>query len=315
LLGLVGFGQPTLDNEQVCEHANADREVADRLWRALGFPDVPEGELAFTEEDARALRLATEGLEHLRPEQREQAIELMLHEARIVSANLANLAEIETEALGALTAQGLRRRLLEQAVERGIEDSDFGWLLLYVLRRQLAAALRRRAPAEPGDGLRRESLAVGFVDLVGFTSLSHQLEPSELGEMLGRFESLAFDVVTEAGGRVVKLIGDEAMLVCPEAVAAARAALEILGAASPTGLPSARAGIALGEVLLQGGDYFGAPVNLASRIVDRAPEGEVIVDEHAAEAIRRGPGLALEEFPKTSLKGIGAPPLWRVTER
>jgi hypothetical protein len=55
---LADLGEPTLNNEQVSELAGADRDVADRLWRALGFPDVPEGQLAFTEQDARALRLA-----------------------------------------------------------------------------------------------------------------------------------------------------------------------------------------------------------------------------------------------------------------
>jgi hypothetical protein len=93
LAGLVDFGEPTLDNEQVSELAGADRDVADRLWRALGFPDVPERQLAFTEQDARALRLATEGLEQLRGEERERALDAMLHETRIVGASLANLAE------------------------------------------------------------------------------------------------------------------------------------------------------------------------------------------------------------------------------
>jgi hypothetical protein len=87
----------------------ADRDVADRLWRALGFPDVPEGKLAFTDEDARALRLATEGLAPLTSDRREQALELMLHEARVISARLANLAELELDAIGALIKLGLRR--------------------------------------------------------------------------------------------------------------------------------------------------------------------------------------------------------------
>jgi hypothetical protein len=123
---LVGFGEPTLDNEQVCELSGADRDVADRLWRALGFPDVPEGELAFTDEDARALRLATEGLAQLTSDRREQALELMLHEARVISASLANLAELELDAIGALIKLGLRRELLTEAIDRGIENSDFG---------------------------------------------------------------------------------------------------------------------------------------------------------------------------------------------
>jgi adenylate cyclase len=309
---LVALGDPTLDNAQVCEMAGADRDVADRLWRALGFPDVPEAEPAFTEQDARALRLATEGLEPLTGEQRAQALELMLHEARVISASLANLAEAELEAIGDLTALGLRGQLIAQAVERGLEHSDFGWLILYVLRRQLQAALGRRIAVEASDGRPRQRLAVGFVDLVGFTELSRRLTARQLGQVLGRFESHVFDVVTEAGGRVVKLIGDEAMIVCSEPAPTVRAAIEILAGTGKADLPRARAGIAAGELLLQGGDYFGATVNLASRIVDRAPPCALIVDESVAKALEGERDLKLESLPSTQLKGIGEVPLWRV---
>jgi adenylate cyclase len=150
---------------------------------------------------------------------------------------------------------------------------------------------------------------------VGFTELSHRLDAGELGRMLSRFESLAFDIVTEAGGRVVKLIGDEAMLVCPEPARAVRGALQILDRTAETEIPPARAGIATGDLLLQGGDYYGAAVNLASRIVDRAPSGAVIVDHPTADALERERGLAIEPLPETMLKGIGAVPLWRVATR
>jgi adenylate cyclase len=310
---LVGFGEPTLDNEQVTALGGADRDVADRLWRALGFPDVPEGELAFT--DARALRLATEGLAHLASDRRKHALALMLHEARIISSSLANLAEIELDAIGALLQLGLRRQLLGEAIDRGIEGSDFGWLILYVLRRQLGAALRRRVPMDAGDGLPRQRLAVGFVDLIGFTELTRQLEAMELGQLLGRFEALVFDVVTEAGGRVVKLLGDEAMLVCPQAEQAVRAALEILDSGSGIDLPPARSGIAFGDLLLQGGDVYGSAVNLASRMVDRAPSGAVVVDEQIAKSVQSEPDLALEMLPDATLKGIGTVPLWRASTR
>jgi hypothetical protein len=75
---LVRFPRPTLDPTEVCEVAGVDREVGDALWRALGFPDVPEGVIAYTDEDARALRLAAEGLDRLDPGQREEGLRLML---------------------------------------------------------------------------------------------------------------------------------------------------------------------------------------------------------------------------------------------
>src|SRR5262245_31385802 len=142
--GLIGFGEPTLGPTEVCEAAGIDREVGDRLWRALGFPDVPEGVLAYTDDDARALRLAAHGLDALEADERERAVELLVQEARVLSAHLAALAESEVDALVELRALGVRAGVIDEAVERGIEHSQLGWLILYALRRQLGAVAERR---------------------------------------------------------------------------------------------------------------------------------------------------------------------------
>jgi adenylate cyclase len=187
-------------------------EVADPLWRALGFPDVPAEESADTMDDVRALRIAADGIESVRGDDRRTAIDAIVREARMVSSHMSRIAEIEVESMAELAALGLRERVLAEASERGVQHSDLGWVLLYAFRRRLEEALRRRTTLEAGD---QPTLAVGFVDLVGFTRTSGSLRTDELGRLLGRFEALVADVITEAGGRVVKLIGDEAMLVFP----------------------------------------------------------------------------------------------------
>jgi adenylate cyclase len=121
--------------------------------------------------------------------------------------------------------------------------------------------------------------------------LSEHLELSEVGRLLSRFEGVAFDAVTEAGGRVVKLIGDEAMFVCYVATAAVLAGLEILETADERGLPAARAGISVGEVLQQGGDYFGPTVNLANRITASGEPGALLVDRRGMEALASEPEI------------------------
>jgi adenylate cyclase len=211
----VRFGPPTLDPTEVCEVAGVNRDVGDALWRALGFPDVPEGVLAYTDEDARGLRLATEGLDRLVPAERDEALRVMLQEARVLSAHLAALADTELDALAALQTRGLRSRLIGEAVEGGLEGSNLGWLITYALRRQLDAVARRQAWTGVDAEGRGEQLAVAFVDLTDFTALSNRSELDAIGELLGRFESLAFDVVAEARGRVVKLIGDEVRVSTP----------------------------------------------------------------------------------------------------
>jgi hypothetical protein len=116
----------------------------------------------------------------------------------------------------------------------------------------------------------------------------------------------ASDIITEAGGRVVKLIGDEAMFVFPTPEGAARGAIELVDACAAGDLPSARAGLSLGPVLARGGDYFGRAVNLASRLVDVAPPDTVLADDRFAETIADNSALAIEPYGHRRLKGLGS---------
>jgi adenylate cyclase len=307
---LVRLGERRLVWPEVCRRAGVEHELADRLWRALGFPDVPEDEPEYTEEDVRALQIAGEGFAGLTGAERARAIELLVGEARVVSAHLTPIAETEVEAIAQLSTLGLRRHALREAFEHGLERSELGWLIFYALRRRLDEALRRRAGAEIGE---QPILAVGFVDLVDFASASARLEGDEVGRLLDRFETLASDVVTEAGGRVVKLIGDEAMLVSPTAAGAARAALEILAATGSRDLPPARAGLALGPLLARGGDYFGPAVNLASRLIGRAQPSTVVVDGRMAEALRADAAFSLTAHGRSAVRGVGEVDLFGVS--
>jgi adenylate cyclase len=295
---------------ELCRLAGVEHSVADRLWRALGFPDVPPDVPAYTDDDIRALKVAAEGLERLPAAEREAAVDLMVRGARSVSGHLGRIVEIQVDTLGELGRLGLRQGAIAGALERGIEHSDYGWLLFYALRRRLDEALRRRAATEDAQ---KPMLAVGFIDLAGFTETAGRLPEEGLGQMLARFESLTWDVVTEAGGQVVKLIGDEAMLVCPSADAASEAALEVVAGTAKADLPAARAGLALGPLLARAGDYFGPAVNMAARLVERAEAGMVIVDGRIKAAL--GDDFALEPLDRQSFKGIGEAGAWTIRKR
>ena len=300
---LVGLGPKELTWPEVCAQAGISHEVADPLWRALGFPDIPPDEPAYTNDDVRALRIAAEGIESLRGDRRRAALDAIVREARMVSSHMTQIAEIEIESMAEVSALGLRERVFAEASQRGIEHSDVGWVLLYAFRRRLDEGLRRRSTVEAGE---RPTLAVGFVDLVDFTRASGAMPTDELGRLLARFEGLASDIITEAGGRVVKLIGDEAMLVFTTPHAAAQGAIELVDACAEGELPSARAGLALGPVLARGGDYFGRAVNLASRLVDVAAPDTVLADDRFAEAIADNSALAIEPYGHQRLKGLGS---------
>jgi adenylate cyclase len=304
---LVRLGPRDLTWPEVCARAGVDHDVADVLWRALGFPDVPPDDNAYTEEDVRALAIAAEGIGRLEGERRAAAVEAIVREARMVSAHLTQVAEIEVDAMAEMQGLGLRRQTFEEALERGLERSGMAWLLLYGLRRRLDDVLRRRLTLDSGD---RPTLAVGFVDLVGFTRIGGSLPDDEFAGLLSRFESLASDIVTEAGGRVVKLIGDEAMFVCSGAPEAVHGALELVTACEANGLPAARGGLALGPVLARGGDYFGRAVNLASRLVDAAPAGAVLANVQLVDALPGDPTVTIRAEGRKLLKGLGAVEVW-----
>ena len=87
-----------------------EHEVADVLWRALGFPDVAPTSPHTPDEDVRALAIAAAGLIRLQGDRREAALEAIVREARMVSAHLTRVAEIEADAMAEMRPLGLRER-------------------------------------------------------------------------------------------------------------------------------------------------------------------------------------------------------------
>ena len=83
----------------------------------------------------------------------------------------------------------------------------------YTLRVQVRAAIwRKLLTPEFGSG-ELPALAVGFVDLVGYTAISQELDGHELAALVARFENVTYDTVAQLGARLVKTIGDEVMFV------------------------------------------------------------------------------------------------------
>jgi hypothetical protein len=145
-----------------------------------------------------------------------------------------------------------------------------------VARTEVINQAERHAGRLPGS----RRVAVCFADLVGFTREGEELPLDELGAITGRLEQLTLETVAQPV-RFVKSIGDAVMLVSSDAPSVLDAALTLVDAAGAqhSGLPELRAGVATGPALSRAGDWFGRPVNLASRITSVARPGTVLAAE------------------------------------
>jgi adenylate cyclase len=297
---------PTLTGSQVAEAAELPQDVARRLWRALGFPDVPDEEPAFTEADVAAL-IAAKGLIQLGLPDAETAVQM----ARVIGSSMARIAEAEVASSPVVRGQATSLELAENyARSAEFTVPTTAKLLDYTWRRHLQAALRRAAVVHREEGSGYVKLAVGFADQVGSTALAQQLSERALAEVVDRFESLAYDVVVQLGGRLVKMIGDEAMYTSIEAATATEIGLALSEAyADDEMLSDVRVGVACGPVLLRDGDCYGPVVNLANRIVKIAVPGTVVVSEEVHKALDGDEHYEWRSLRPRYLKGLGRVPL------
>lgn len=297
------------DQAELAARAGVSLELARRLWRALGFTDLPPGERAFGDADVEALTRVSSYLRAGLVDERR-----LVQLTRAVGSAMARVAEAQTTFLQ--ERQELVGLAPEAALERALElisalRSDWEVLLPYVHLRQLQAAAKRAVSVLDRRGT-TVPVAVGFADLVGFTALSRRLGSGELADVVDRFEAVAFDTAAVLGARVVKMIGDEVMFVADKAAAAVAVGLRLVDASGRDLPAKVRVGVAHGEVLPHGGDYFGPTVNLASRIVDVAHAGTVLVSEEVRAQAAEEPGLVWRPVRPRRLKGIGVVRLWVV---
>src|SRR3954452_24874482 len=298
---------------QVAELAGMPPERTLRLWRALGFPDAEDDELVFTDADVQALSVLSELIDSgfVDPDS-EASI------ARAMGQALSRLADWQTDmvagALSRTEKDGPRAPAPDAAVAaartllpkmRNIQD--------YVWRRHLAAnADRLLSTTGPGD---RRELAVGFADLVGYTSRSRGMGGRELGAMVEDFESTAAEVIALHSGRVVKTVGDGVLFTAATAVDAAEIALELPDRWSAEDRPPLRVGVAYGAVLTRLGDVYSPVVNLASRLTSVAHPSAVLIDRELARRLRGRPEYRVRPLRRVSVRGYDHLQPWLVRRR
>jgi adenylate cyclase len=148
--------------------------------------------------------------------------------------------------------------------------------------------------------------AMCFLDLAGYTRLTEEQGDQAAAELAGSLAVLVERSSRAHGGTPVKWLGDGVMLHFRDPPGAVEAALAMVGEVPQAGLPPAHVGVAAGPVVVQGGDYFGRTVNLASRVAGRAHAGQVLVTAGVAEAPAPD-GVSYADLGDLQLKGFSAP--------
>ena len=177
--------------------------------------------------------------------------------------------------------------------------------LRHATETDIVGAAERDGGRLPGS----RRVAIGFADLVGFTRLGEEVPPDELGRLATRLEAIALEVASPPV-RLVKTIGDAVMLASPEPEPLVEAALGLIDVAEGEGgdFPELRAGAALGAALARAGDWFGRPVNLASRITSVARPSSLLVDGVLYESVgERLPRLVRRRAPAEGDPRAGGP--------
>lgn len=297
---------------ELSELAGVDPEDTRRVWRALGFANSREGDVAFSDTDLDALRAAmTMTALH------DLDADTLLGMARALGRTTDRLAMWQTQ----LVADMLTQR--HDAPQEGKElakataetlaalADDLEPLMLYAWRRNLGVALSRLlADAQPESHL-GVIRTVGFADLVSFTRLARQLNERDLASLVMRFEALASDIVSEYSGAVIKTVGDEVLFSHQEPEGASRIARALNEASQIDDvIPQMRIGLSTGRVLARLGDIYGTTVNRAARLTNAAEAGQILVDEATADALRHDPASTLRAHDSVDLAGIGMSRTW-----
>jgi len=261
---------------EIAELADVPVDLFLAVLGAGGLVQPDPEDVAFGERDLNAARLLANfnqaGLDR----------EGMREVARVLGRGMAQAAD----AMGELFNQTFLKAGVTED-ELALRNAEAAEVMLpavtplmeYLLNLHMRERLRHQAVSlamlESGDRLGTRDVAVAFADLVGFTPLGEQLPAEEVGAVATRLGELASDVAT-APVRLVKTIGDAAMLVSLDPDALVTVALRLIEAADEApDLPRLRAGAAFGPALARSGDWYGRPVNLASRITGVADPGMV----------------------------------------
>ncbi|BAX93856.1 adenylate/guanylate cyclase domain-containing protein [Mycobacterium shigaense] len=306
---LVGDDGTYVSTREISETYGIDLDLLQRVQRAIGLarvddPDAVVHMRADGETAAYAQRFVEFGLN---PDQ-------VVLVVRVLAEGLSRAAEVmRFTALSAIMRPGATEVEIAQASKAlvgqiapmlGPMIQDMLFMHLRHMMETEAVNAGERAAGKPLPGARQ--VTVAFADLVGFTRLGEVVSAEELGQLANRLADLARDV-TAPPVRFIKTIGDAVMFVCPEPAPLLDVVVKLVDIVDgDNDFPRLRAGAASGMAVSRAGDWFGSPVNLASRVTGVARPGTVLVADSVWDAVSGSGEFHGSFVAARRLKGIKA---------
>lgn len=304
---LMGDDGTYVSAREISESAGMDLDMLQRVQRAVGLAriDDPDAVVHMRADGAAAAHAQRFVEVGIRPDHVVQVV-------RILAEGLSHAAEVmRFTALAAILEPGVTELEIakrSQALTKQIAPR-LGPMIEAMLFMQLRHSMEteavnasERAAGAPLPGARH--VTVAFADLVGFTRLGEAVPAEELVQLAERLADLARDVAVPPV-RLVKTIGDAVMFVCVDPEPLLDAVLKLVEVTdTDNDFPRLRAGIAAGPAVSRAGDWFGSPVNVASRVTGVARPGAVVVAESVREAVGDAGGFSWSFVGPRHLKGI-----------
>ncbi len=300
---------------EVSARTGIDLDLLLGLRRANGMPVSDPDAPVFNDADLELSRLTAELARSGLTSQQIQDT------GRVMASALRPLADAMTAVISELSyAPNLSEAELSARFREQVERFEpfIGPLLEGNIALHLRAAVRDAAiaAAEEASGAQlpgTRRITVAFADLVGFTRLGEELPPEELERVASRLGALTSELL-RAPVRLVKTLGDAVMLASPDPAALIDSTLDLVEAADAAGaaFPQLRAGIASGTAVARAGDWYGRPVNLASRLTTLARAGSVLATREVRDADEPG-RHRWSDAGVRRIRGVPDPvPLYRV---
>ena len=160
----------------------------------------------------------------------------------------------------------------------------------------------------------RRLAAILAADVAGYSRLMERDEAGTLETLKSRRRNILAPLLIEHHGRIVKLMGDGALVEFASAVNAVQCAANLQRRMDEANAGLAedrrillRIGINLGDVIVEGGDLYGESVNIAARLQAMATPGGICLSETMVDQVRNKVNVSFEDLGERKLKNLDRP--------